>query len=290
MEFIAALSEEDENDRSFNTRNGRFGDWSAIAGIRTADVTPSGRLAAFMSVQSITGYDNAGATEVFVYNAATNRVTCASCNPAGTPPAGLSALPVTNIGTDVPQWLSEKNGERLVFDSFDSLVPWDTNGRLDVYEYQNGQVSLISAGTGSYDSALATASSGAHDIFFTTSDRLVSQDPDELIDLYDAREGGGFPGTTPVEPCLDPAACRGGSAGGSSASVNPASSLLRGSGNVIPLVSPPKTAAQLRAARLKVALRRCKAKRRKQPRRTCERAARRRYGPPHSNKSRKGTK
>ncbi len=37
--------------------------------------------------------------------------------------------------------------------------------------------------------------SGAN-VFFTTRDRLVPKDRDDLVDLYDARENGGFANET----------------------------------------------------------------------------------------------
>ena len=53
-----------------------------------------GSHAAFLSSAPLTGYDNADAatgepdTEVFLYDAAANRLVCASCNPSGGRPAG----------------------------------------------------------------------------------------------------------------------------------------------------------------------------------------------------------
>jgi hypothetical protein len=297
LEFIAALSSEDANDRTFyQFRNGRFGDWSQIPGIRTTDVTPNGHLLAFVSVRSLTHYENEGVTEVYLYNATTNQLRCASCNPTGAKPLGLSALPVTNFLTDPPQWLSEEGegGDRLFFDSYDALVPWDTNHQMDVYEYEGGKISLISAGTGPYESGLATASEGGNNVFFTTSDQLVPQDPDELIDLYDARVGGGFPASSHGEPCSEPNGCRGGSGEGAPESSVPASSLLQGAGNVVPapVASTPvkKTAAEIRAARLRKALKSCKAKRNRQKRAKCEATAHRKYAPPKTSKKRKGSK
>ena len=58
----------------------------------------NGRYLAFMSQQELTGYDNVDANpqaegahdeEVFVYDAASGRLVCASCNPDGEPPHGV---------------------------------------------------------------------------------------------------------------------------------------------------------------------------------------------------------
>jgi hypothetical protein len=47
---------------------------------------------------------------------------------------------------------------------------------------------------------LAMDENGAN-VFFTTREPLVQKDTDELVDLYDAREGGGFPESSPPIEC-----------------------------------------------------------------------------------------
>lgn len=170
----------------------------------------------------------------------------------------------------------------------------DSNHATDVYEYENGAVSLVSAGTGAYESALATATESGHDLFFTTSDQLVPRDEDELIDMYDARVGGGFPeafGGPP--PCAEVESCRSTGQGSTTGSTTPASAVLQGSGNLVPapIVAPKKkTAAQIRAEHLRSALKLCKAKRNKHRRAVCEATARHKYGTLKTGKSGKGTK
>ncbi len=77
----------------------------------------------------------------------------------------------------------------------------------NVYEYHAGRVSLISDGQdlanfgdtaeGSVVKLRGTDMSGG-DVFFATADRLVGQDTDTNLDIYDARVDGGFP--APVQP------------------------------------------------------------------------------------------
>jgi hypothetical protein len=61
----------------------------------TARVSPNGKYLTFMSMRELTGYDNIDANsgardeEVYLYNAETNHLLCASCNPDGTRPEGL---------------------------------------------------------------------------------------------------------------------------------------------------------------------------------------------------------
>ncbi len=157
---------------------------------RTSQVTPDGKHLAFQSIESVTGYDNTGDPEVFEYDADANEVVCASCNPTGAEPIGPSLLPIGSPPPFAsPRYLS-KDGARLFFDSFDALVPQDSNGTMDVYEYENGRASLISPGDGPSDARFADASADASDVFFTTRQQLVPQDRDENVDLYDARENG----------------------------------------------------------------------------------------------------
>jgi hypothetical protein len=152
--------------------------------------------------------------EVFLYEASTNHLSCVSCNPSGARPTGPSGIPGgTQVSTSFALYqsrvLSEGgagnagvgeggeagdsgeagggSGARVFFDSDDGLVPEDTNGTEDVYEYENGNVSLISDGTSAGGASFVDASSNGDDVFFITRAQLVAQDTDQLVDLYDAR-------------------------------------------------------------------------------------------------------
>lgn len=103
-----------------------------------------------------------------------------------------------------PRFLS--NGGKVFFSSSEALVPQDTNGVADVYEYDGpaGKLSLVTSGKGSQPMEFADASADGSDVFFLTRAQLVPSDTDELVDLYDARVGGGFdePEASPAAPCL----------------------------------------------------------------------------------------
>jgi hypothetical protein len=142
-------------------------------------------------------------------------------------------------------------------------------------------VALLSGGRGSQDSNFLAVDETGRNVFFTTRDQLVPQDHDELMDLYDAREGGGFP---PMERGVE---CQGEAC---QPPVSPPSDLILGSlafegaGN---LVSPPPTPAVVlskpkakgltQSQKLVKALRVCRRESRKK-RHVCERTARARYG------------
>lgn len=200
VEFIAALSGAD------------WADWTQSYQERSARVSPDGTGAIFLSQESLTGYDNADAltgnpdVELFDYEQAHHDLLCLSCNPSGARPIGSASLPTgTDPGYEPRVW----DGGAVFFDSADALVPADSNGRQDVYEYREGTVALVSSGTSADISALVDTSAEARDVFFTTRASLVAGDRDNGSDIYDARIGGGFP--VPPEgalPCSGEA-CRG---------------------------------------------------------------------------------
>ncbi len=237
--FVATLSGEDEQD--WHNRSGVGDTGSEIKRI-TSRVTPNGRYVTFMSDRSLTGYDNTDALsgqpdeEVYLYNAETNRLVCASCNQNGARPVGvfdarpgevlmdqsgawapmsggesghwLAASIAPNwysnwgVATHRPPYLSDEG--RLFFNSSDALVPQDTNGLADVYEYEppgvgdcrttsvtfsersGGCVSLISSGQSAAESTFLDASESGDDVFFITAAKLVSEDYDTVNDVYDA--------------------------------------------------------------------------------------------------------
>jgi hypothetical protein len=199
VSFIATLSAGDEHD------------WSMFPAELQAYVTPDGSHLAFMSVNSLTAYDNHDQrtnepdSEVYEYSAETDGLVCASCDPGGARPTG-SAF----IGARLDEWTStpfyqpralSDDGSRLFFSSMDPLVSTATNSHLNVFEYEDGSVYLISSGTSSSDDVFLDASPSGNDVFFATRQSLTPSDGDELVDIYDARVGGGFPSPTPPVPC-----------------------------------------------------------------------------------------
>lgn len=94
------------------------------------------------------------------------------------------------------------DGDHIAFfQSKSQLVPADTNDQYDVYEWNNGKLSLISAGTGPKGSFYAGNSADGRDVFLETRDQLSWQDDDGVMDVYDARLGGGIPEPPPPPAC-----------------------------------------------------------------------------------------
>jgi hypothetical protein len=280
--FIGVLVGGSGGDNDQGT-SGRYGTWKAAVPNRTAQVTPEGRFLAFMSHARLTGYDNrrsgggvcvgsgsevTACNEVFVYDAATENLACASCNPSGERPLGHSVLSVTkgqNGFFPFPQAgnLSLAGEGRVFFDSHDVLSPRDTNGKIqDVYEWEPngvgsckraaGCVYLISGGRSANDSMFLESSHSGDDAFFITREQLVPADRNAQLDVYDARVGGGFPEVE--SPLCQGEACAGPLAPAPS-QPTAASGELSGPGNLAARKSP-------RCARGKVRRRgRCVAKR-----------------------------
>jgi DNA-binding beta-propeller fold protein YncE len=210
----------------------------------SASASPDGRYFSFTSERSLTGYDNqSGAdeakTEVFLYDAeaAGDSLSCASCNPSGAAamgellPAGTEFFPPDPAGLWRNRWIAatlpeagstEPEGRslyrprstldngRVFFNSVDPLVPADSNGEWDVYQWEPvgvgscaedtssassvrsgpGCVGLQSSGTAEGDAGFLDATPSGDDAFFLTKGRLSVLDKDDQLDAYDARVGG----------------------------------------------------------------------------------------------------
>jgi hypothetical protein len=231
-------------------------------------VSPSGRWLAFSSHSPLTAYDNRDAktglrdSEVYLYDAESTGLACASCDPTGARPTGESVVPNTQYAQALaaPSRVVFDTG-RLFFDSADALVPQDVNGNTDVYEYEptgvgsctaasaasdaatGGCVALISSGLASGESVFLDASSTGSDAFFTTAERLVPQDVDNLLDVYDAHEctaASPCPASSILPPpCTTEASCIAPPSPQPSIFGPPSSATFSGPGNLAP-ASPVK--------------------------------------------------
>lgn len=256
MTFIASLSSaDDEGQAAYEELPGGTApsDWPYKTAVRTVRVSPDGHDLVFMSRRSLTGYDNidvnnsycgknefeepypAACPEVYMYEApsgeqsSAGQVKCLSCNPTGERPLGPSGIPggswYGHQGGIYQSRVLSADDDRVFFDSYDSLVPQDTNGKMDVYEWEavghgtcesssetysaasGGCVSLISSGTSNEDSEFVDASETGSDVFFLTGQSLVKKDPGS-IDLYDAREDGGEPAEAPPPALCEANTCQ----------------------------------------------------------------------------------
>jgi hypothetical protein len=134
-----------------------------------------------------------------------------------------------------------EDGSRIVFISAEPLSAAAGNGVANAYEWHEenasggGSVSLVSTGSSDAPVGQAIISATGRDIFFTTTQGLVSQDTDGQQDIYDARLGGGFP-----EPPSLPQPCSGDACQGPL--TNPAPLLVPGSISQAPGANVPPSA------------------------------------------------
>ncbi|MEZ5076452.1 MAG: NHL repeat-containing protein [Solirubrobacterales bacterium] len=252
VSFVVQLTELD--------LQGEYAPGAALPVRHLARTTPDGGALVFMSRSSLTGYDNADAAtgepaaEVYLYRVAEDSLVCVSCNPTGARPVGrplrdilvAAKIPAGENQLSFPRSLTD-DGSRVFFDSNDPLALRDTNGVQDVYEWEalgagnctesapgyrpvrEGCVNLISSGESDRKSELLTASADGRDVYFKTESSLVSQDPG-LVDIYDARAGGGYPPpASPPAPCLGEA-CQ--NPAGAAEFATPGSQTYVGPGNV----------------------------------------------------------
>jgi DNA-binding beta-propeller fold protein YncE len=300
---IAALSTQDGREiepieqsvGNFQNGEGEAGDWVPDIGQRTAEVTPDGQGFVFMSNQSLKtqgfpdGYQNSGQEETYVYDAKDKSLFCASCSQSGEL-GSEGFLPVSWSDSYIPTLVSE-DGSRVFFDSGSSLVSRDTNGKLDVYEWERegtgtcgrgegargGCIYILSGGASNESSWLLGASVSGSDVFMITRADLTPEAEDELYKVFDARVEG-------VKPVAPPA-CTGTGCQGVPAPpptfATPSSVTYAGVGNftqvtpvrsVVKVKSKPLTLKQ----KLAKALKQCEVK--PKLRVPCESRARRRYG------------
>jgi hypothetical protein len=159
-------------------------------GLGAGFVSPSGRYFAFAT------------DSVYLYDAETEQLSCASCLSDGSPGGGTLSDSERFISNRVPQVIDDQG--RLFFDTPARLISADVNGESDVYVFQDGKASLISPGNAPFEARFADMSVDGSDVFFTTNQKLVGQDNDNSPDIYDARIGGGLASQSPPPPqeCL----------------------------------------------------------------------------------------
>jgi hypothetical protein len=226
MSFIGRLDDGRDADINHPT------DWNLLT--LQARVTPNGHqlLVASHSGTGLTGRDhratcgtlldvvgNNPCQALYLYNADDGSTACVSCNPNGGPVTGNATTNVRELyGGALTTWhLSHplsNDGTKAFFSTPAALVPGDTNGYVDAYEWRaqgtggcahlEGCLHLLSSGTDPADSYFMDASANGSDVFVLTRQQLVGWDTDHAYDLYDARVGGGFP-----EPPAVTAPCNG---------------------------------------------------------------------------------
>jgi hypothetical protein len=268
--FIATLDAADVEDwlgfedehSGGNTPTNAGAIYESGPAVNTAVVTPSGTRLAFKSYRELTGYDNRDANtakpddEIYLYDAETGGLVCASCNPTGARPIGSSSLKADVYPVYRPQVAYRPRnlieGGTLFFDSFDALVPHASDGRENVYEYEEGHVHAISDVAGGFNSFLLDVGANGDNVFFASAAQLLPEDTSNNIVVYDARVGGGFPVKVPPPPCDNGDACKPPPTPQPPAFGAPASATFSGAGNVTPAIpAEPSVKPKGRVAKCK---------------------------------------
>ena len=195
-------------------------------GGKSARVTPGGHTVVFTSANQLTDYANAGHVELYSYGASEAKISCISCNPSGiVASSGVQLTDHAGFGPGIRNSIATRNfsedGDQVFFQTTEGLVPQDTNGQMDVYEWERtgtgtclegggNCIDLISTGESPSESYFGDASADGSDIFFFTRQSLVGQDQDENADLYDARENGGIgrQNQISISQCASETSCR----------------------------------------------------------------------------------
>lgn len=209
LKFIASLSESDTQD------------WTSKPSESQAYLTPDGRHLAFMSQASPTGYNNLDRetgepdSEVYEYAADSQSLLCVSCARGGLAPAASAFIGATlkhSASTPFHQArVLSDDGARLFFTSLDDPTTGVAGPHDRVFEYERGGVGScgesegcifpISSAAAPGDDIFLDASASGADVLIATLGQLGPEDLDNLVDVYDARENGGFAVATPEERC-----------------------------------------------------------------------------------------
>jgi hypothetical protein len=229
--------------------------WGASGEINNAAVvSPSGGYLAFESGSSLTGYDNEQAQsgecegwpayeegkckEIYLYDAQTGRLACASCDPTGAAPLGSASFrPYLEPAFELYRQHNLAEDGALFFDSRDALVPNASDGRGNVYEYEDGHTHAISDVAGGYESFFMDANPDGSNVFFATADQLLPEDTSNNVEVWDARVGGGYPVAAAPPPCDNGDACKPPPTPQPAVLGVPASATFSGPGDLIPTPS-----------------------------------------------------
>ncbi len=166
----------------------------------SGEPTPDGRFLLFRSPSELT--PGAGAGQLYRYEAASEGIVCVSCAPGGQSSPAIHPPEIFETPQDLPANAISSDGAYVFFDTTASLLPQDTNGVLDVYEWHEGKISLLSTGQDALNSYFMGAGADGSNVFIGTHSKLVPADTDTTGNLYDARI------CTTTEPCIKAAPAR----------------------------------------------------------------------------------
>jgi hypothetical protein len=169
--------------------------------LTTANLSSAGGVLLFTTAAQLLPSDTDSSIDVYRYDVAADTLTQVSVGAGGTGNGMFDAttpdIAAGGFPNHQPHSLSA-DGRRAFFTTSEPLLPADVNDLLDVYEWHDGSLGLISPGAVGHAATLQGISPDGRDVFFMTDDALTPDDRDNGdIDIYDARIGGGFPTEPP---------------------------------------------------------------------------------------------
>jgi hypothetical protein len=217
----------------------------------------NGRKLVFVTKSKLLAEDTDATKDVYLYDDSTGDaskvVICLSCHGAPGAPAGAgngeASARIEGRSTDPLADYAQQSRvatadlSTIVFASPEKLSGEDENDTWDAYAWREGEIELLTAGTGDFgipgDSGRQVSiSPSGRDVFFATRAALVGADTNNALDLYDARVGGGFPEAGRPQGCEGGEACQGPPPAAPAASS--AGSEASGSGNPAAPPGPPR--------------------------------------------------
>lgn len=169
-----------------------------------------GRFLVFSSSAAVLAGDSDERVDVYRFDAADGSIVRISAGPGGRGEgpfdADISINQFSSSNDEHPYRMLSADGSRIFFSTAEQLLPEDSNEVTDVYEWDRGDLGLISAGVGKAPQTyFAGVDANGTTALFLTSETLLPRDRDGgEPDLYAARIGGGF-----AETEAPPAGCSG---------------------------------------------------------------------------------
>jgi hypothetical protein len=286
LAFIATLAAQDQED------------WAA-EDIRPVQATPDGHFLVFQSGADLTPGDTSSATQIFEYDASSEELARVSTGEAGYA-AGITSADENASSIEQQRYSHESNpgasSEGLVVSDDGSLVVFTSAGGLTrdaaggggVYEFRTmgrlseGRVFLLARDSPAFRVNRLMTDAAGTDVIYRTTESLLPEDGDSVLDTYDARENGGALAGPFAQDCEINRSCQGpltappllGGNSRGSAGTPGGGNLSLAQTPVGPVHARVLTRVQLLAKALKA----CRSRSRRL-RTMCEKRARRRYGP-----------
>jgi hypothetical protein len=91
-----------------------------------------------------------------------------------------------NAGFDALYTGTSRDGLRVFFESAEQLTAGDTDVQVDVFERSGAAITTRSAGNGAFDATFAGAAGDGSHVLYETEEKVLAQDTDSDVDVYDS--------------------------------------------------------------------------------------------------------